>query len=790
MKINTARKDQETSGSLETKAATLELNAVISHILSRDLYTRPAEAALREILINAIDAHREAGATVPVEVKLPSWIEPVFSIRDYGFGIPHDKMMEIYLDYGKSTRRGTNDLHGGLGLGTKAPLAYVDAFSVTSFNGGEKREYLIYHNEDGIPTRDLRTVSPTSETGLLVEFTLRDPADAGDFRRAAKAVLPWIPDSLYAINRDDEDFKPRALNQARQVDVGLRTGDGLEVVMGFQRYDCSLEMLLVHMDKVGLSMQLPGSTTTLNMSKVVSNLAARNRVTVFCDIGDIQPHPSRESVIVTARTTKLLAGKLAAGVQKMFGDMTGYDIRRDIEANKVLGWEPAPTPVTGSKSEARIRVANTYSWSGYTQSMELSPRQENYSDLILHLAGMDKDVVVGFLSQYDWTDYAGGSRTRIQRPDGLDTEYAVVLVDKDNTHEDILEALKELPITDLEDDVVAFRRLQEREAQRTQWAVTRTRTVVRSMQDPAHNVLELGHDYEPNRGMYRDYVTREPMGYTTRYCSFYPEENSRPWDMVGQELPGATKKDWTSQTRTLADYEGKNVFWTETRMGCAVDRIGLGKIAHDLYRLWPLIPEEERPIILGLPASKGTKRFERALSPIDELPVWLENFMRRPEIRRRLTYATLWIILDELHIQRDLDKKIELFGSNQAVKRLVEYYDLCKESLSFGPDTYQKEWTVFSFRHLTDEAKTFVDVEWLLQAKHDILNAIGQVPAMSTAFYTYLAENLAEDETADTVDHRRHQVPRFFGDSIISHKETQLLLSELAVNTKFPTVKI
>ena len=158
MEMRAAKSAIRNDGSLEQRVATIELNPVLAHVLSRDLYTRPVEAALREVLINAVDAHIEANQTKPVELNLPTWSNPIFEVRDFGKGMSHDEVMSIYLDYGKSTRRGDNLRHGGLGLGTKAPLAYVDAFTVVSHHAGERREYLIFYNEDGLPTRDLRSV--------------------------------------------------------------------------------------------------------------------------------------------------------------------------------------------------------------------------------------------------------------------------------------------------------------------------------------------------------------------------------------------------------------------------------------------------------------------------------------------------------------------------------------------------------------------------------------------------------------------------------------------------------
>ncbi len=107
------------------------------NILSSGLYANKVRAIIRELSCNAVDSHVAAGkADVPFDVHLPNAIEPWFSIRDYGTGLSHDQVTNIYTTYFESTKTGSNDFIGALGLGSKSPFSYNDIFTVTNVKDG------------------------------------------------------------------------------------------------------------------------------------------------------------------------------------------------------------------------------------------------------------------------------------------------------------------------------------------------------------------------------------------------------------------------------------------------------------------------------------------------------------------------------------------------------------------------------------------------------------------------------------------------------------------------------
>jgi len=107
--------------------------ALIMDIIRNKMYSNPIRACCQEIMSNARDAHREVFKdNVPIEVKLPTNDDPSFHIRDFGPGITPDRMSNVFIQYGASTKRDDNIQTGGFGLGAKSPFAYTDTFCIIS----------------------------------------------------------------------------------------------------------------------------------------------------------------------------------------------------------------------------------------------------------------------------------------------------------------------------------------------------------------------------------------------------------------------------------------------------------------------------------------------------------------------------------------------------------------------------------------------------------------------------------------------------------------------------------
>lgn len=179
-------------------------SATLMHVLSTALYTHPMLAAVREILCNGWDGHIISGNTdTPLQITID---DQFIRIRDFGPGIPHEKIGEIYGTYGNSTKRHDGEQTGGFGLGSKAPFAYTDNFEVINHHGGEKIIYRVSKSSmaaGGSPTIDTIVKLPSTETGIQVSMNIANSRDRDKFVELVKEVC--LLGEIKAVLNGDEN---------------------------------------------------------------------------------------------------------------------------------------------------------------------------------------------------------------------------------------------------------------------------------------------------------------------------------------------------------------------------------------------------------------------------------------------------------------------------------------------------------------------------------------------------------------------------------------------------------
>lgn len=147
---------------LSTKADT------ILRLMVDQVYSQKELAVLRELSANAYDSHVEAGMQdVPFDVTLPTHENPSLIIRDYGTGLTHTQIKDVYLGVGVSTKKDKNDQIGHMGIGAKVPFAISDSFMTISYVGGKKLTYLNTFLKDSEPSCTLLSEEETNERNGL-----------------------------------------------------------------------------------------------------------------------------------------------------------------------------------------------------------------------------------------------------------------------------------------------------------------------------------------------------------------------------------------------------------------------------------------------------------------------------------------------------------------------------------------------------------------------------------------------------------------------------------------------
>jgi hypothetical protein len=267
-------------------------------ILSSGLYANKIRAIIRELSCNAVDSHTAAGKIdTPFDVHLPNQLDPYFSIRDYGTGLTHDQVTNIYTTYFESTKTDSNAFIGALGLGSKSPFSYTDNFTVTAIKDGKKGIYSAFINEQGVPSIALMMQEDTDEpAGVEVKFSVNDYYDYGKFRSEAQSVYKHF--ALKPVVSGCENFKIEEVAYERKDII-----PGVHSLGGYSRsYNSSAVM-----GNISYPIDIPQADT------VLGNLAPLLRcgLELHFSIGELDFQASREGLSYIPQTITSIKNKLA-----------------------------------------------------------------------------------------------------------------------------------------------------------------------------------------------------------------------------------------------------------------------------------------------------------------------------------------------------------------------------------------------------------------------------------------------------------------------------------------------
>lgn len=196
-----------TSGqSLRTSEFQMKMNQKMFEIFSSSIYSNKIRAVVRELCTNAFDIHKTTGiGNVPFEVSVPTTDNPMFVVRDFGTGLSEEQVFDIYTVYFESTKDGDDEAHGGYGLGSKSPLAYVDSFQIRSYQDGILKCYTCYR-KNGTPMISLILETTTDEpNGLEVSVAVNE-SDFKRFNTEIGYVLSTFPVKPTIVNGEVSYF--------------------------------------------------------------------------------------------------------------------------------------------------------------------------------------------------------------------------------------------------------------------------------------------------------------------------------------------------------------------------------------------------------------------------------------------------------------------------------------------------------------------------------------------------------------------------------------------------------
>ena len=323
----------QTEGVLETADFHIDDSAMghITAILS-NMYSDAPLAVLREYFSNGYDAHVLAGIpTRPVEIKLPTKLDPVYSQRDYGPGLSSALTKELLGGYGASgeEKRKSNAYNGGFGIGAKVGFAVSSAFNYTVYHEGIKRVWSCYQDENDKGKLARVAEVPSSEpSGIEITIPVAE-AWVDGFQAAADRAFLFAPVAPkitgmpsthqttvqlspsvgeYHINTE-VDGSPAKVRIQLLADLfadhentpSHADDDKNRLVVGNAGYEIDLA-------KLGIAEKFKTAVDTL-----------LPYIRIVSPIGFVQVAPSREALQYSQRTIKVLRGLLEALVSPKLG---------------------------------------------------------------------------------------------------------------------------------------------------------------------------------------------------------------------------------------------------------------------------------------------------------------------------------------------------------------------------------------------------------------------------------------------------------------------------------------
>lgn len=302
----------------ETAGFNIKASAIAFQVLSSGLYQDKIAAVIRELSTNATDGHklRELGiraadgswevapiagrTKLPFKVQMPSQWDPVFMVRDYGVGLDHQGVMQLYTTYFGSTKSDSNDFTGALGLGSKSPFSMASSFLVMSYYNGTKRTYTAMIGEDGFPTIvKMDEIPTTEENGLEVRVTV-DPSQAQMFKDRAAKIYAFFdtPPNCPGVTIQRPEYERRTAKWGIRKSSNNRYGYTQSIPTG----------LIMGQICYPITLSAIEGKVKPHIYSLLKQHA--NSIDIFCEMGDIEFQASREALSYTDKTFKFFDNAL------------------------------------------------------------------------------------------------------------------------------------------------------------------------------------------------------------------------------------------------------------------------------------------------------------------------------------------------------------------------------------------------------------------------------------------------------------------------------------------------
>jgi hypothetical protein len=315
------------SSSFASSKSKIVTNSYIKGILRSGIYSDKILACVRELSCNAYDAHISAGIKdTPIEIYVPTVLNPSFKVRDYGAGLDDYGIREILFSYGDPTglneKVDSNEQHGMFHIGAKAPFSYSSVFEVASIKDGIKRIYCCYIGEDEDDYIDLINESFTEEpSGLEITIPVKKD-DINSFCYTIKNFFVFW------------DIKPLFKN----VEIKFENNQGIKSLFknsNFYVWSPSYSRAQSKLICSGVQYNISENFHSSKRTPYLSYLIERGFI-FNAKIGDVTFSSSRENVAETDRSLKFLENETDKVFQSIYL-LINKELESDTDKLSFLG---------------------------------------------------------------------------------------------------------------------------------------------------------------------------------------------------------------------------------------------------------------------------------------------------------------------------------------------------------------------------------------------------------------------------------------------------------------------
>lgn len=284
------------------------------------LYPNVKLAFIRETICNQWDAHIASGRTdTPIKITIDR--DLMLTFRDFGNGIPIEKMDSTYNTLGGSTKRHSTAETGGFGLGCKSPIAYAESFKVVTMHNGTKGIYNMVRSSvetDGFPGLVPIMQLPTEESGLEVSIQLRkeDVAEIVGYIRSVVyngsmkcRFICDAPEQEYdgILPRLDMSFEPGSYNVDSQ--------------SWYQRHMGNHAVYIRYGNVVYPALETPATERAIGLINNFLSIIGHPRILVQAKPSSLAVAPSRETLSSQQMTENGITDLVVGLVDKLEADI-------------------------------------------------------------------------------------------------------------------------------------------------------------------------------------------------------------------------------------------------------------------------------------------------------------------------------------------------------------------------------------------------------------------------------------------------------------------------------------